>query len=533
MVLLTLPTSFLSLLAIAGVIGSCSPRTTASLSTQNVPHQNAECVTDGQEFWRLCQERPTTFLVQKHAVRGRIEAKDAPANATAEAVPEPAAPAANSSGSVVSTVSTPVSLGPLLVNKTEPLSVEAALALTSNVHASTMPVVAEGVNETGKTNLMDVAASPLAINTTKVAESLVPGTSAAMPATSRELNSVPVPAANAAMPPTSRELNSVVSPSESVDDSLPSESEAGRSIMNDLLFLRGKPQILSILVMMLMPAGLCAVMYCVFSIIKTMEDGQSQDGEDAAMSHPTSGNRGLTLGEMLQPNRSPKRAYEPLCHELLAPPENECIIALPSLNEVNPTPGFDCLIVTKTGTPIVRVSLTRMADGVPDVAGGGSYAVGQTLERISLVAFKRQNALGFCELEVPRAGSGAANAPKCNIYRPTGDLFATLEEETVGVVSSILASSSAAAGRAFGTKCYMLTAAESKTRFWIQGNFAERNLVVVSETDNQKPIITVESGEQLQFKKEGGDYYRLRVQPKVDAGVVIMALLAIDRLPKK
>jgi len=171
-----------------------------------------------------------------------------------------------------------------------------------------------------------------------------------------------------------------------------------------------------------------------------------------------------------------------------------------------------------------------MADGMPDVAGGGTQGVtGQTLERISLVAAKRQNALGFCEMLVPNGAVASEQKLKCNIYRPTGDLFAHLEEEpSIGVVSSLLASTP---GGHFGGKSYMLTTVSTGARFWIKGDMASRNLVVVSEKDKQKPIVHVESGEQLQFKKEEGNYYRIRVQPKVDAGVVIMALLAMDRLP--
>jgi hypothetical protein len=176
-----------------------------------------------------------------------------------------------------------------------------------------------------------------------------------------------------------------------------------------------------------------------------------------------------------------------------------------------------------------------MADGVPDIAGGGSLGVpGQTLERISLVGFKRQNALGFCELQVPSGGVGAARQLDCKIYRPSGGLFATLEEDASGVVGSLLMpghTSSIVGASTHGVKCWMLTAVASGARFWIKGDIVKRNLVVVNETDKQKVIIHVESGEHLQFKSEDTTYYKLRVQPRIDAGVVIMALLALDRMP--
>jgi len=204
------------------------------------------------------------------------------------------------------------------------------------------------------------------------------------------------------------------------------------------------------------------------------------------------------------------------------------LIALPTLNEARAVPEYECNICQKTGTPIVRVTLTRFGDGVPDVAGGGSYGPGQTLERISLVAFKRANALGFCELSVPTGGGSATNQLKCNIYRTTGDLFATVEEEPRGVVSSLLQSSSSST---FGSSSYLVTVVATNSRFWIRGDIANRNITVVKESDKSKPVISIDPGENLQFKEDSSCYYRLRVQPKTDAGVFIMALLAIDRLP--
>lgn len=356
--------------------------------------------------------------------------------------------------------------------------------------------------------------------------------------TVRQMNTVPVAQSNAdAVMPSDRESSSV----EADDKPSQSSSEGGTSWGSDIRkgikemdqFLRGKPQVLSIFVMMLLPAGICAVMCCIFNIIRLMEDAPNGRDDLSSASDSVAQNRPM-LGEGVRPNAAAKGPYEPLCAELLAPGENESIIALPSLNEVGSgVTQFERTIGTKTGAPIVtaRVAVSRVSDGMADAAGGGSYGVpGQMLERISLIAFKKQNALGFCELRVPNGGISAARPLKCEIRRPTGDLFATLEEESTGVVSSLLATNSSAAPRGYGAKCYMLTTIQTGTRFWIQGDIEKRSLVVVSEKDEQKPIITVDSGEDLQFKREDNNYYRLRVQPKADAGVVILALLAIDRL---
>jgi len=308
------------------------------------------------------------------------------------------------------------------------------------------------------------------------------------------------------------------------------KEEGESSIMHDLgQLLLGKPKVGSVLIMMLLPAGICTIMYCVFSVISSMEDGANHHGPEGPEDPRT------MLGEEVVRMSGFKRGYEPLCPELLAPSDNECFIALPSLVGVNLGASMiERMVVSKTGTPIVRITVTRVSDGMPDVAGGGSHAgSGQSLERISLIAYRRQNALGFCELQVP----SPSQPMTCCIYRPSGELFATLEEESTGAVSSLLASGSGSGSGAllsspsFGAKCFMLTTVSTAARFWIRGDFTNRNLAVVSETEQDKAIIKVDSGQQLQFKGDKDNHYRLRVQPKIDAGVVIMALLAIDRLP--
>lgn len=323
----------------------------------------------------------------------------------------------------------------------------------------------------------------------------------------------------------------VLPPQSQDSDSGPRESDVdteglGGGLSSIGKYLRGKPQVLYIFIMMLLPAGICAVMYLVFHIIRIMEDGPAQSWQE----DDSGGSRRQTLGEMVQPDNHLKRPYEPLCPELVAPTSNESLIALPSLQDCSPgSSQCERLIVNKKGAPIVRVVLTRMADSVPEGGAGGSFgAPGQILERISLIAAQRQNALGFCELQVPQSSSsGAQRQLKCCIYRPTGDLFAAVEEEPVGMVSSLLKTDSTAMP---GARTYRVMTAATGLRMWIQGSIANRNLTV-KELDKEEPVIRVDAGEELEFKTEANDYYRIRVQPKADAGVIIMALLAIDRLP--
>jgi len=297
------------------------------------------------------------------------------------------------------------------------------------------------------------------------------------------------------------------------------------SIMYDLLqLLHGRPKLRSVFIMMLLPAGICTIMYCFFNVISSMEETAAHSANEGRENPRT------MLGDEMQRSLGSKRGHEPLCQELLAPSDNYCVIALPSLVRDNLGASMiERMVLSKTGSPIVRITFACVSDGMPDVAGGAAGS-GQSLERISLISYRRQNALGFCELQFP----SASQPMSCCMYRPSGELFATLAEDSTGAVSSLLASGSCAllGAPTFGAKCYMLTTVATAARFWIRGDFINHNLEVVSEIEKDKAIIKVDSGQQLKFKGDLDNHYRLRVQPKVDAGVVIMALLAIDRLPE-
>lgn len=330
---------------------------------------------------------------------------------------------------------------------------------------------------------------------------------------------------------------------------------------------RGRPQLQmrSIVMMLLMPSGICLIMYCTFLMIRYMEDHVSEAYE-VRETHPQTGKLDLEIPGSLY--------YPPLTEELVSPAKSECSLALPSLSGIKPSAArYECDITSKIGTPIVRVVVTCMADADPESAAGGSRGLtGQVVERLELISAKRQNRLGSCELQVAEQSgtSDSGRQLKARIFRHTGDLYALLEE--VGMpgdaptalsssmtsgppssVSSTLAgppttettssppssptASSTLSGHVPGVyREFLLTSATGAA--WkrrICGNVSRRNMSVTDEAGNR--IINVERGGSVQNNMDqsvpmAANSYKLRIQPKVDAGVVIAALLAIDRFPR-
>mmetsp|Transcript_45053 Transcript_45053/g.84213 ORF Transcript_45053/g.84213 Transcript_45053/m.84213 type:complete len:401 (+) Transcript_45053:98-1300(+) len=294
---------------------------------------------------------------------------------------------------------------------------------------------------------------------------------------------------------------------------------------------RGRPEIQmkSLVMMMLMPSGICLIMYCTFLMIRYMEDSASE-AHDVQETRPNHGKLESKIPGVLY--------YAPLTEELVSPARSECSVVLPSLSEIKPSAArCECDIVSKIGTPIVRVVVTCMANADPESAAGGSRGLtGQVVERLELISAKRQNLLGTCELQVAeQSGASDGRQLKARIFQHTGDLFALLQEIAMPGDDSQPADGAAPAVGMY--REFLLTSATGAA--WkrrICGNVMRRRMSVTDEEGNQ--IINVERGGS--FHSESSDQsvplaansYKLRIQPKVDAGVVIAALLAIDRFPR-
>lgn len=310
-----------------------------------------------------------------------------------------------------------------------------------------------------------------------------------------------------------------------------------------------KPQFYSILQMMCLPLCICLIMICVSTMIDFMEENavyfsSSLEGRMSS-SFGSSGN-------VLDTVKKQNQRGEPLCPELVSPMKNECIIVVPSLAEIPAGQStYDTNIMSKTGNPIVRITVARIVKLThEDPAKTFKSLLGssgtQVFERIEMISWKRQKLLCYCELQAaevsdssggsrssrfsmdqhPRGSSEDSDSDRstssrhfeCSIYRHTGELFAVLEE--------------ALEPSPVGQQVFILSSANgSGWRLRIQGDVAQRSLTVLDPSGKQ--IVAVETSDKLKFatRDKTAKYYQLRAQPKVDAGVVMGALLAIDRIP--
>lgn len=188
----------------------------------------------------------------------------------------------------------------------------------------------------------------------------------------------------------------------------------------------------------------------------------------------------------LGPSRA-SNACPPLCPELVVPDGSQVLFQVPSL--LGQSLG-EHQITDRAGEPILGLRLERQS---PDMEMG------------ALFDWKTGRPLGIWELRLSDLS--------CRIIRADGSPYAQLEEEAPGALG---------AHRAF-----RVTAA-GVMRLRAQGRVHERSLTVASYAASVDRVMAavVEPGSG----GRGTDFYWLRIAPGVDAGLVALALSALDRM---
>lgn len=213
---------------------------------------------------------------------------------------------------------------------------------------------------------------------------------------------------------------------------------------------------------------------------------QSGPGPQSAMwSAPQSAVHSLPVS--VGPSRASYAQGPPLCPELVVPDGSQVLFQVPSL--LGQSLG-EHRITDRAGEPILGLRLERQS---PDVEMG------------ALFDWRTGRPLGNWELGL--------SDRFCRLIRADGSPYAQVEEEAPGALG---------AHRAFR----VTTAGVLRLR--VQGRVHERSLTVASYAANVDRVMAavVEPGSG----GRGSDFYWLRIAPGVDAGLVALALSALDRV---
>lgn len=200
-----------------------------------------------------------------------------------------------------------------------------------------------------------------------------------------------------------------------------------------------------------------------------------------------------------------------LCEELRVPEGSQCVLAVPSLVDVNP--GKDkreYRILDTSGEPLICVSL-RSVEDVSD----------STSERLVLMGWRGRSELATCKLLL------SEGLPQGLIFRPTGQLYAILKE--------VPDTESEGPGRLTSNeRVFWMSSPSGIPVVKVKGDPQSRKLVITMDTEagGQKIAAAVVPGNAPKSDKSNLKYKQLRVAPGVDASIVIFACLAVDRLPR-
>lgn len=249
-------------------------------------------------------------------------------------------------------------------------------------------------------------------------------------------------------------------------------------------------------IMISMPLSICIIMQSMLALIKMLEE---KIDHEQSSTHRSA----QPLASQPETQSSCEVQCEPLAKEFVSE-ESACMLLLPCLKKVPLSESIgEYSVMLKTGHPIIKAKVQKKQER------------GHETCCITLVAAKSGSVLGICELKkVTQPGLGSYEA-KCRIYQPSNRLFATVECTHSKVVGGVSKSA------------YKLQIAESGVCISIEGQVSQHQLSVKSQ--GQAQLAQVEAMEGVGAKE--APYYKVCVQPKVDTGVIILALLALDLFP--
>eukprot|EP00450_Noctiluca_scintillans_P027129 CAMPEP_0194520048 /NCGR_PEP_ID=MMETSP0253-20130528/53912_1 /TAXON_ID=2966 /ORGANISM="Noctiluca scintillans" /LENGTH=527 /DNA_ID=CAMNT_0039364249 /DNA_START=1 /DNA_END=1584 /DNA_ORIENTATION=+ len=207
---------------------------------------------------------------------------------------------------------------------------------------------------------------------------------------------------------------------------------------------------------------------------------------------PTQGSQRNTMQEA--------DAMTVLCPQLTVPSNSECVLAVPSLLDVEHGSLVSRNLTDKDGLPLLRVGLSfTTRDPVADLP---------SCEYVLLAAQSDEQELAFCQLQMKEEGERFSSA---TLFRWDGHPFARLMEDPIS-----------RAGRTFA-----VSSVSGRWHIRFQGSFEERKVSVLNERGE---LIAMAERRDESFTDVAEGSYKLRMGPHVDSGVVILTMLSIDRI---
>lgn len=192
-----------------------------------------------------------------------------------------------------------------------------------------------------------------------------------------------------------------------------------------------------------------------------------------------------------------------LCPELVVPRGSECVLAVPALISRRPSLDIEFDVRDTKGNPVLRAQTFSLGSPTPT----DLVIRGQTQPTIVLRATHPGSVLAYCSSTL----SSTEAHPMFYIYRQDGELFAYLQREE--------------RNERYGP-AYVLKIGNGGQMFFY-GVYAEH---AINVWDNeQRELLAAVEGASMDFDYEN-HYYKVRVAPNVDAGLILCSLLGIDKM---
>lgn len=276
--------------------------------------------------------------------------------------------------------------------------------------------------------------------------------------------------------------------------------------------LQREPQAFTIIVVALVVLMTVALgTFVHFIYMHQQDDGPSPPQQEvrtrALKQPPSSRPSGGTPMQSQRSSRGSARGDSALlCPELVVPDGTECVLAVPVVSGPVMEAVSSFGVCDKKGKALLNVAV--------DVSPSSEAPAGHAFERIMLMSSKSNGGhLAYCELLIPMNRSATAST-RCMVFKQEGNLFARLD---------MIAKSTTPNGE---YEHYMLKGASGGWQLDFYGSLVDRTFNV---TNDQSQLLATAEQSDFSFGR-GGQYYQLRVAPLADAGLILCALLALDRM---
>lgn len=206
-------------------------------------------------------------------------------------------------------------------------------------------------------------------------------------------------------------------------------------------------------------------------------------------------------------NRAP--AGVQFCPELVVPSGRECVLLVPMVSNLPLDEEKE--VADLRGNAVLRIGISSGRSAGQSISSFSGYSVPGDARKISLMAAGSGEELAYCIARDSIDGQGKQSSGEFAIYHASGELFGNVQGVRLPDWEA-------------PEERYVLSAPSGRLHFW--GALEDFALNV---TDDRGVLLATTERCSVDFESKN-EFFRLRVAPLADVGLVLCGLLSLGKL---